>query len=127
MLPQDVFSQSTAKGARSTALHSLQWVLGMFLTALSASLFTKAPVWVSVALGISGALVLAVFLGAYVYLLLKQPDALRSEQFTLSKLAIEKGMVGDNVAGMHDPQVIHERRADLIAINADDADQDGRA
>jgi len=83
--------------------------------------------WVTVTIGISFATVLAVFLGAYVYLLLKQPDALRSEQFTLSKLAIEKGMVGDSVAGMHDPRVINERRADLVAINSEDSDQDGRS
>ena len=52
--------------------------------------------------------VLTVTLGAYIYLLIADRDALRSETFSLSKLAIEKGLVGDNISGLIQPSL--ERR-----------------
>jgi hypothetical protein len=39
------------------------------------------------------------FLGAYFFLLIKDRDALRSEKYTLSKLALERSITGDNIAG----------------------------
>ncbi|HTL73204.1 MAG TPA: hypothetical protein VL863_07860, partial [bacterium] len=33
---------------------------------------------------------------AYIFLLKREPDALRSESFALSKMAIERGLVGDS-------------------------------
>jgi hypothetical protein len=96
----------------------------MLLAALPASVFTGAPVWLTAAIAVCTGCVLLVFLGAYIYLLLKMPDALRSEQYMLSKLALEKGMIGDNVAGLHDPRVIEESRPALVAI---DSNQDGRS
>jgi hypothetical protein len=103
MLMQSFFSRSDAKGTRSTALHSLQWALGLLLAAVPATIAAKAPDWVLVGLLLAAGVVLTVFLGAYIYFLVRDPDALRSEQFTLSKMAIEKGMIGDNVAGFVDP------------------------
>ncbi len=103
MLIQSFLSHSDAKGTRSTALHSLQWALGLLLAALPHTILAKAPEWMLVALLVAIAIVLAVFLGAYIYFLVRNPDALRSEQFTLSKLAIEKGLVGDNISGFTDP------------------------
>ena len=40
---------------------------------------------------------------AYCYFMVKSPDALRSEKFTLSKLAIERSVIGDNLTGFIDP------------------------
>jgi hypothetical protein len=48
--------------------------------------------------------VLVVFLAAYVFLLIKNPDALRSEEFSLSKMALEKGLIGDTTSGFVDPR-----------------------
>jgi hypothetical protein len=74
-----------------------------------------------VSLVISIAMVLMVFLVAYGYLLLKNPDALRSENFTLSKLAIEKGLVGDNISGLHQPPAIDSApSAPLISLQGDE-------
>lgn len=97
---QSFLSEATAKGARSTALHSLQWMLGILLSALPMIIWAKGPSWLLIGIGCSALVVLTLFVFAYTYLLLNQPDALRSEQFSLSKLAIEKGLIGDNVAGL---------------------------
>ncbi len=101
---QSFFSRSDAKGTRSTALHSLQWALGLMLAALPTSIYVKAPDWILIALCSAIGVVLLVFLSAYIYFLFRNPDALRSEQFTLSKMAIEKGLVGDSVTGISDPR-----------------------
>jgi hypothetical protein len=103
---QSFLSEATAKGARSTALHSLQWMLGILLSALPIVIWAGAPDWLLVGISGAAALILVLFIFAYVYFLLKQPDALRSEQFSLSKMAIEKGLVGDNVSGLiqYEPQ-----------------------
>lgn len=94
------FSEASAKGARSTALHALQWVIGMVLVAITLLLFAGAPEWLLITLIVVLGVFFTVFLGAYIYLLLQNPDALRSEQFTLSKIALEKGLVGDSVHGL---------------------------
>jgi hypothetical protein len=49
------------------------------------------------------------YIGAYVYFAWRAPDYLRSEKYTLSKLAIEKSVKGDNIRGFIDP--IYEQRA----------------
>lgn len=36
---------------------------------------------------------------AYFYFAKTEPDSLRSERFSLSKMAIEKGIIGDNTTG----------------------------
>lgn len=97
-------SQASAKGARSTALHSLQWALGLLLASLPPMVWAKAPEWLMALTVALVVVVILVFLGAYVFLLLKNPDALRSEEFSLSKLALEKGLVGDNIVGLTDPR-----------------------
>lgn len=114
LFPLNSIAESTAKGARSTALQPLQWVLGMLLTALSPALWLGAPAWLTAALGIAGAVVLLVLLGSYVYLLIRSPDALRSESYTLRKMEIEKGLVGDNISGVYDPASVDSNRPGLV-------------
>jgi hypothetical protein len=40
------------------------------------------------------------FLAAYAYFAIKNPDALRTERYTLTKLAIEQYMSGDDEVGL---------------------------
>lgn len=117
---QHFFSHANASGARSTALHALQWVIGLFLSALALLVFGGAQPWLLISVGLALLVVLAVFLGAYLYLLLRNPDALRSEHFSLSKMAIEKGLVGDNVQGLIDPMTVDAASNRQLAITAND-------
>jgi hypothetical protein len=117
---QHFFSHANASGARSTALYALQWVIGLFLSALALLVFSGAPPWLLILVGLALSVVLVVFLGAYLYLLLRNPDALRSEHFSLSKMAIEKGLVGDNVQGLIDPMTIDSASTRQLAITAND-------
>lgn len=112
-------SQASAKGARSTALHSLQWVLGILLSAIPVCAFIKTPAWVIIFVSSAVAVCLVTFIGAYIYLLFNNPDALRSETFTLSKMAIEKGLIGDSLAGLHQAQTLKENDCEKKSITSD--------
>ena len=54
---------------------------------------------------------LVLFICAYVYFGFTDPDALRSEHYALSKLRIERGVLGDSVGGLRD-----ENGADSTAL-----------
>ena len=62
----------------------------------------KAPQWTIIAMITFLALTILIYLGSYIYFALKNPDALRSEKFTLSKIAIEKNLIGDSNVGLHE-------------------------
>jgi hypothetical protein len=96
--------QANASGSRSTALNPLGWALAMFLSALITAAIKHAPAWVTILLAIFTATFFLAYLASYGFLLLKDRDALRSERFTLSKLAIERSIMGDNLTGFLDPQ-----------------------
>ena len=51
-----------------------------------------SPIWLTI--------MLAVFFFVYIYCLINDRDSLRSEKFTIQKLAIEKGIMGDDVTGI---------------------------
>lgn len=89
--------------SRSTVLYPMQVLLGFLLTATIGAVHEKAPAWLLVLLAVFDCIALMLYVGAYVYLLPRDRDALRSERFALHKLAIEKGFVGDSLVGRVDP------------------------
>lgn len=102
------FSEASAKGSRSTALHALQWVIGPLLGGISITAAVDAPSWLLIVLSIALGVVLGIFIYAYVFLLKTNPDALRSENFTLSKMAIERGLIGDSLGGLREEEVVED-------------------
>lgn len=115
---------SMARGGRSTALHALQWVLGMFIAAIPTIIWAGAPIWLIVTIAGAIAIVLFVFLGAYIYLLIKNPDALRSEHFSLSKMALEKGLVGDSISGLTDPRRLNSGVTACLPLSAEQGERE---
>jgi hypothetical protein len=96
--------QATTQGARSTALNPILIIEGTLLSALVVCANWGAPQWLIEALFVLVVIILFVFVGAYIFFMLKDPDALRSEKFTLSKMAIERSRIGDSSAGFVDPE-----------------------
>lgn len=64
--------------AETTALHPLQWCLGMLLTALVAAGAKGCPEWILYSLAGGIVVVLMVTLGAYFFLLFTDRDSLRA-------------------------------------------------
>jgi hypothetical protein len=59
-----------------------------------------APGWALISLAGFLGVTVATYLISYVIYAIKNPDALRSEKYTLSKMAIEKNLIGDSTAGL---------------------------
>lgn len=95
-----LFHQATAQGSRSTVLRPLQWFVGICIVGLLGCLKYGAPVGVLILFAVMVALIFLLFMGAYIHCLRTDKDALRSETYSIQKLAIERGLVGDSIVGI---------------------------
>lgn len=95
--------QASAQGSRSTAMNPLGWALTINSAAIIGAGVEQLPAWVMILLGVGEGLTLVSYLAAYFFLLVRDRDALRSEKFQLSKMAIERSITGDNLTGFIEP------------------------
>jgi hypothetical protein len=110
-----LLQQASSQGSRSTALNPLIWIFAVIVAGLVAvSRMPTVPGYVLVSLTIFAGAVLVASVVAYFILLFRNPDALRSEKFVLSKMAIEKSSMGDSLRGFvdTDPRQIQLGSAD---------------
>src|SRR5258705_9168277 len=91
-----------AQRLRSTALHPLQWVLAPLIAATIAGPLVGAPKWLEVFFATMTGLGLIFFGCCFVFFMRKDPDALRSERYTLFKMQLERGQLGDSTTGLID-------------------------
>jgi hypothetical protein len=116
---RDYFQAASSNAARSSALAPLGWLATILVSGAAATSWAGAPDWLSGGLGVCGGLVAIPFCVAYFYFMRKNPDALRSERYFLQKLAIERGLVGDDRAGLYLPVVKRtpsERAVEVIPV-----------
>ena len=96
----NALSRSSASGSKKTALAPFQWLLGLILSALLVADQTGSENgWVVILLLLFAGIAFSVTCLAALYLLFKRPDFLRSERFSIEKLMIERGLVGDTTSG----------------------------
>jgi hypothetical protein len=82
--------------------------------ALAAAALPHAPGYLCPALLIAAGVVGVAFLGAYFHFGFKNADNIRSERFTLRKMEIHKGLVGDSETGLTEPDKLPESRQDVV-------------
>lgn len=97
---KELFERSDASGSRSTILKPLTWFLSILIGGVLSLTWLKASEWLVIFFCIVIVAVILLFLFAYIFCLFRNPDALRSESFSIQKLAIEKGVYGDSTTGM---------------------------
>lgn len=95
-------SQASSTGSRSTALQPLVWLIAILISGLLYAATRAVPEWVLIALAIFLGIAIFLYMTTYGYFALKNVDALRSEKYTLSKMAIEKNLIGDNRVGLQE-------------------------
>lgn len=78
----------------------LTWFLSILIGGVLSLTWLKASEWLVIFFCIVIVAVILLFLFAYIFCLFRNPDALRSESFSIQKLAIEKGVYGDSTTGM---------------------------
>ncbi|MCG7964826.1 MAG: hypothetical protein N0E54_19150 [Candidatus Thiodiazotropha taylori] len=104
-----LFSQSSATGGRSSALQPLGWLTTILIAGLVLIEMWEAPDWIIITLVVLLISTVVMYLLIYLYYAIKNPDALRSEKFTLSKMAIEKNLIGDDRSGLLELPEFDER------------------
>jgi hypothetical protein len=94
-----LLQRALAQGSRSTVLNPLGWLTGICATASIAAFSCKSPAWLGIMFGSLAGISIILYLVAYIYFGLTDKDALRSERFSIQKMAIQKGFIGDNLSG----------------------------
>lgn len=107
MITQIPWLQSWLKHAsigqsKTSVLNPVQWLLVILFAGEGLLLWLHAPAWLMIVVGVGIATVLLLFVAAYLYFMRINPDALRSEGYVLSKLALEKRVLGDSITGLHE-------------------------
>jgi hypothetical protein len=95
--------QMNATLSRSDVLKPLAWLVGILATATTVALFASPPEWVLVYLVVTLIVTIGLYALAYLFCLFVDRDALRSEKYSLQKMAIEHGIYGDSRVGLIDP------------------------
>jgi hypothetical protein len=96
---RSLLQQATAQGARSTVLNPLGWALAISISAVLGSVSLHSEAWLTKLFAAFTVGIMITYLVAYIYFALTNSDALRSERFTLSKMAIERSLTGDSLNG----------------------------
>ncbi|WP_045377529.1 MULTISPECIES: hypothetical protein [Vibrio harveyi group] len=108
----------------------LSWLLGLLLTATLASFtFPNSPVpqWVLICLVAMDFLAFVLFAFAYLFFMIKDPDALRSEKFNIEKMAIQQGMTGDSEHGVLEEKVVPSTKHKEISATDTSSGQGGNS
>jgi len=97
-----LLEQANAKGSRSNVLQSLAWALALcFVATVSSAMYApERAYWLTPLFATFTACVLFVYLGAFICFAFVDRDALRSESFSIQKMAIQHGVFGDDLTGI---------------------------
>ncbi|MGA2725820.1 MAG: hypothetical protein ABSG79_25850, partial [Bryobacteraceae bacterium] len=76
------------------------WLISICIAGSLASAYLRSPIWLLILLSSSIGVSVLLYLFAYLFCLFKDRPALRSERYSIQRLAIEKGFVGDTTAGI---------------------------
>ncbi|MFC1224558.1 hypothetical protein ACFE6N_12160 [Pedobacter sp. BG31] len=107
--------QSDASGSRSTILKSLTWFLALLFILLGAAMTAKADSYITIFIIVLISITSFVFLSAFVYCLFTDKDALRSESYSIKKMQIEKGIIGDSTTG-----ILPETATSIIDVESEE-------
>ena len=116
------FRTDDGTATRSTILHSLQWMTFILLVGLSGTSLSNAPDWTAQVVSVLLVIVVIMYLFFYCYFAFKSPDQLRSEKYTIRKMEIERGLVGDDTVGLTETSNYHtiNHNPDLVSDQGED-------
>lgn len=121
-----MMGHATSTGSRSTALSMPGWALGICLLLVAIIVLSNAPIWIlSIAMAFFGVMLLT-FIILVAYFAKNNPDAMRSERFKLTKMAIQRGIVGDSTQGIINEQkqkLVGEKLLEQVLLEAQPEDE----
>jgi hypothetical protein len=92
--------QMNATLSRSDVLKPLAWLVGIIALTVVLMLTAGAPDWMLLFLVYSLVGIIILYAASYVFCLFNDRDSLRSERYSLNKMAIEHGFFGDDLTGV---------------------------
>jgi hypothetical protein len=95
--------QVNATAWRSDVLKPLAWLIGMLILLVALLAFAKAPEWLMIWIAVTLLVSVALYGVSYAICFFVDRDALRSESYSLNKMAIEQKLIGDSTSGLFDP------------------------
>jgi TRAP-type uncharacterized transport system fused permease subunit len=101
---KSLLQQAQIAQSRSSVINPLQWTL-LILVVLLLALVTeheRTPPWLLVSAAVATGAVLLLLMTSYIYFMRTNPDALRSETFSIVKTALEKKYLGDSLTGLRE-------------------------
>jgi hypothetical protein len=108
---RELLHKSDASGSRSTILKPLTWFISVVIGGIILLIKINSPQWLVIMFSIIMGLSIVIFFFTYVYCLFTDKDAIRSEKYSIQKLAIEKGIYGDSTSGIiveNNPKPLNE-------------------
>jgi hypothetical protein len=107
-LSQLFAAASEANVSKANALTPLGWLIATLGGATMGLAYYLPPSlhWLLVILVFLIVALSGFFCFAYFHYMRHEPDALRSERYSIRKLEIEKGLLGDDRVGLRDPDEI---------------------
>ena len=91
-------------GAKSSSLNPLQWLVAICFTGTAGLCYATSSPWIAAGGLLLTAGLCTFYCVAYWRQMKDNPNALRSERYSLSKLAMEKGLIGDNLTDLINPR-----------------------
>lgn len=95
-----IVQSAIQRGSRSTVLNTLAWMAALLSAALVGSVTAQAKDWIQVFFAVTLGIDFLAFIAAFWFFAVGNPDALRSERFSIEKMAIERGLYGDSRTGL---------------------------
>ena len=120
---KEFWERSYDSGSRSTILKPLLWGISICLSAMVVLVKAGSPEWMLMGLGIIIVALIVTILFAYLFCLFKDRDALRSEKYSIQKIAMEKGLYGDDKSGIFEK--VESSKKIIIPIKSGDSNIDG--
>ncbi len=100
---------ASAYGSKSSILSFYVWIIGLTLTALMLLALADITNWITYGLFIVFLIEIIGAFGTFFYCLLtNKQDLLRSENFVLNKMVIEKQTIGDSLTGTQEIPAISQ-------------------
>jgi len=119
---RSLLQQAKIGYSRTSALNPVQWIFVISTGGLIGALSWHAPTWVLILFGAFSSLTIILFAYSYVFFMHKDSDALRSERYSLSKMAIEKGLLGDDIKGLLDADLAQGAATKTRLLESGDSD-----
>ena len=96
---QQILEQHAGSMTRSTVLQPVLYFAAIVGAVLVGASQAGIPEWIIYTLAALFVGIAVIFGCGFLYFMKRNPDALRSEKFNITKLAIERGVIGDKTMG----------------------------